>query len=166
MYIKELAKLAHALQYLLCKRKLIIGDKKMKYAISKRNPEYGLENFFNDFFDGAYTTKMPPVDVYENKDSYTVEAEIAGYSPEDVKLSVDKHILTIKAESDKKEEEKNEKKYMIKETYHNSFSRSFTLPDDVDEEKISAETKNGVLKVTLPKKPAEPEKGKIEIKIN
>ncbi len=138
----------------------------MKYAISKRNPEYGLENFFNDFFDGAYTTKMPPVDVFETKDGYTVEAEVAGYAPEDIKLSVDKHMLTIKADTEKKEEEKDGKKYMIRETYHNAFSRSFTLPDDVDEANITAETKNGVLKVTLPKKPAEPEKGRIEIKIN
>ena len=138
----------------------------MKYAISKRNPEYGLENFFNDFFDGAYSTKMPPVDVYETDKGYMVEAEVAGYDPKDIKLSVDKHTLTISAEEEKKEEEKEGKKYMIRETYHNSFSRSFTLPDDVDESGISAETKHGVLKVTLPKKPAEPDKGRIEIKIN
>lgn len=138
----------------------------MKYAISKRNPEYGLENFFNDFFDGAYSTKMPPVDVYETDKGYMVEAEVAGYDPKDIKLSVDKHTLTISAEEEKKEEEKEGKKYMIRETYHNSFSRSFTLPDDVDESGISAETKHGVLKVMLPKKPAEPDKGRIEIKIN
>lgn len=150
-----------------CRSKdLYIGDKKMKYAISKRNPEYGLENFFNDFFSGAYTTKMPPVDVTEEKDKYMLNAEIAGYKPEDVHLSVDKHTLTISAEESKKEEEKEGKRYMIRETYHNSFSRSFTLPEDVDETKISAETKNGVLSVTLPRKEVEPNKGKIEIKIN
>ena len=138
----------------------------MKYAVSKRNPEYGLENFFNDFFDGAYSTKMPPVDVYEKEGCYMVEAEVAGYEPGEIRLSVDKHTLTIKAEEEKKEEEKEGKKYMIRETYHNSFERSFTLPDDVDEAAISAETKNGVLRITLPKKPQEPDKGRIEIKIN
>ena len=138
----------------------------MKYAVSKRNPEYGLENFFNDFFDGAYSTKMPPVDVYETESGYMLEAEVAGYDPKDIKLSVDKHTLTISAEEERKDEEKEGKKYMIRETYHNSFSRSFTLPDDVDEGSISAETKHGVLKVMLPKKPAEPDKGRIEIKIN
>lgn len=138
----------------------------MKYEVSKRNPNYSLDNFFNDFFDGAYSTKMPPVDVYETKDGYNLEAEVAGYKPEDIHLSLDKHTLTVSGEERAKEEENEGKKYMIRETYRRQFSRSFTLPEDVDESKITAETKNGVLKVVLPKKEVEPNKGRIEIKIN
>ena len=68
-------------------------------------------------------------------------------------------------EEEEKSEKKEERKYLMREISRPSFSRSFTLPEDVDEENIKAETKNGLLVVTLPKT-EKAQRGRIEVKIN
>lgn len=142
----------------------------MKYYVNRPTSAVtGMDEFFNDLFgDGSFSRKFPPVDVYETDKAYVIEAEVAGYKQEEISLSVDKHVLTISASLVKKvdnnEEKKEDKKYVLREIGRTSFSRSFTLPDDVDEEKIEAETKDGVLLVYIPKK-EKSQRGKIEIKI-
>ncbi len=142
----------------------------MKYYVNRPTSAVtGMDEFFNDLFgDGSFSRKFPPVDVYETDKAYVIEAEVAGYKQEEISLSVDKHVLTISASLVKKvdnnEEKKEDKKYVLREIGRSSFSRSFTLPDDVDEEKIEAETKDGVLLVYIPKK-EKSQRGKIEIKI-
>lgn len=142
----------------------------MKYYVNRPTSAVtGMDEFFNDLFgDGSFSRKFPPVDVYETDKAYVIEAEVAGYKQEEISLSVDKHVLTISASLVKKvdnnEEKKEDKKYILREIGRTSFSRSFTLPDDVDEEKIEAETKDGVLLVYIPKK-EKSQRGKIEIKI-
>lgn len=145
----------------------------MKYYVNRpTSTATGMEEFFNDLFgDGTFSRKFPPVDVYETEKGYVIEAQVAGFKQDEISLSVDKHVLTIAAETMKKaenESEKNEKKeernYVIREMSKSSFTRSFTLPDDVDEENIEAETKDGILKVYIPKM-ERAQKGKIEIKI-
>lgn len=142
----------------------------MKYYVNRPTSAVtGMDEFFNDLFgDGSFLRKFPPVDVYETDKAYVIEAEVAGYKQEEISLSVDKHVLTISASLVKKvdnnEEKKEDKKYVLREIGRSSFSRSFTLPDDVDEEKIEAETKDGVLLVYIPKK-EKSQRGKIEIKI-
>ena len=121
-----------------------------------------------------YSTRIPEVDVYETQDKYVVEADVAGYNEGDIAIDVEKHVLTIKTieknlkkvnEEEDKEEKKEERKYLMREIRRPEFSRSFTLPEDVEEEAIKAESKNGILTITLPKT-AKSQRGKIEVKIN
>ncbi len=147
----------------------------MKYYINRTNPTLnGIDSLFNDIFgDNYYNARVPKVDVYETPESYVIEAEVAGYNEKDIAVSVEKHVLSISSTSElkkandeeKKEEKKEEKNYLIREISRPSFTRSFTLPEDVDEEKIIGETKDGILMITLPKTHAS-QRGRIEVKIN
>ena len=128
-------------------------------------------SLFDDFFDSmlgawdSYSARVPAVDVEETPDSYLIKAEMPGFSEKDVKITVDKHVLHITGTVDEKEDEKDGKKYLIRERRHESFERSFSLPDGLDESAISAKFENGILSVTLPKTPEEKPR-QIEVKIN
>ena len=129
-------------------------------------------SLFDDFFDsmlGAwdnYSMRVPAVDVEENPEDYTIKAELPGFDEKNVKITVDKHVLHISGTVDETEKEKGKdgKKYLIKERRHESFERSFSLPDGVDESKITADFKDGVLSIAVPKTPAEKPRA-IEVKI-
>lgn len=89
--------------------------------------------------------------------AYTIAMEVPGVAEEDIHLSVDQGVVTVKGEKRSSREEKGETWY-FSERQFGSFSRSFRLPPDADEAAVKAELKNGVLTVTLPKKaPAAPE---------
>lgn len=90
----------------------------------------------------------PVVDIVENDGSFIVRAELPGVAKDDVKVHIDNGILTIKGE--KKVECKDEKRHRV-ECLYGSFVRSFTLPQDVDVEKVEAGYKNGILSLTIPK---------------
>ena len=129
-------------------------------------------SLFDDFFDsmlGAwdnYSSRIPAVDVEETADAYVIKAEMPGFKEDDVKITVDKHVLHISGSVDETEKgNKDGRKYLIKERRHESFERSFSLPDGLDESAISAGFENGILTVTLPKTPEEKPR-KIEVKIN
>ncbi|MDD3163894.1 MAG: Hsp20/alpha crystallin family protein [Sphaerochaetaceae bacterium] len=138
----------------------------MKYMVTRNNNNHvsdGFDGLFNDFFgDWGTSCRIPSVDVHENDKQYTLEAELPGYTQDDVKINVQKHVLTISSEKESHENE--DKKYLVRERCYRSFERSFTLPEGVDEDHISADLENGVLKVALPKLPVEQPK-KIEVKI-
>ena len=104
----------------------------------------------------------PVVDIYENDDSFVVEADLPGMSKDDIHVDVQDHTLTIRGE--KKFEEKTTKdKYMRVERAYGSFFRSLTLPANVDSSKIKAKYKDGVLQLTLPKsEEAKPKQIKVE----
>ena len=148
----------------------------MKYYINRTNPTLGgIDSIFNDIFgDNFYSSRIPSVDVYETPSSYVVEAEVAGYDENDISISVEKHVLTVASDEknmkranaeEEKSEKKEERKYLMREITRPSFSRSFTLPDDVDEEAIKAESKNGILTISLPKT-QRAQRSRIEVKIN
>lgn len=101
--------------------------------------------------DQWYHVSTPAVNIAESKESYRVEVAAPGLSKEDFKVNVDNGILTISSEKEKQKEEVNEK-YTRKEFNYGSFKRSFTLPDEVEIEKISANHKDGVLNIFIPKK--------------
>jgi HSP20 family protein len=106
----------------------------------------------------------PAVDIYETDKAVVVETPLAGVSPEDVKVSVEKGVLTLQGES-KKEHEIEEKNYYRKEVRSGAFYRQVALPTAVAEDKVEASFEDGVLKITCPKtQPAHPKK--IEIKVN
>ena len=108
--------------------------------------------------------RYPRVDVYETGNAYVIEAEVAGYSEDKINLSVDKHILTISSEEVKKELKEGTTK-IAEEINLPAFERSFSLPEGSDEEKISADYKNGILLITIPKSEKAIAK-RIEVKIN
>jgi HSP20 family protein len=93
----------------------------------------------------------PVVDIYEEEGLIVLKAELAGVDPKDVDIRVENNVLTLKGERHLDTEVKKENYHRVERTY-GAFSRSFTLPSVVDGEKIKAEIKDGVLKVTLPKK--------------
>lgn len=119
-----------------------------------------MDDFFkpwNEWFgngnNGMFT--VPGVNISETKERYTLEVAAPGLKKEDFKINVDGKILTASASSEAKKEEKDEKFNRMEYNYH-SFSRSFTLPDEVLKDKIEAQYEDGVLKIHLPRK-AEPE---------
>lgn len=115
------------------------------------------EDFFkpwNEWFDNGglwgRMMKVPAVNVTENKDGYAVSVAVPGMKKNDFKIDIDGNMLSISCEKEETKEEK-EKKYTRKEYNYSSFSRSFTLPDDVLRNKIGATYEDGVLNVNLPK---------------
>ncbi len=93
---------------------------------------------------------VPSLDVSETKDKLIVKTEIAGVDPKDIDIKISGDVLTIKGEKKEEKEEKDEN-YHLMERRYGTFSRSIQLPMEVNEKKIKANYKNGVLKITLPK---------------
>jgi HSP20 family protein len=90
----------------------------------------------------------PNVDIGETPDEFFVVAEFTGVKKEDLKVTKEDDVITISG--NKKKEKEGE--YLLEEIKQGDFSRSFTLPENVDKEKIMAEFKDGVLKIRMPKK--------------
>jgi HSP20 family molecular chaperone IbpA len=106
---------------------------------------------------------VPPVDIYETDNDIFVEADMPGTEEKSIDITLEKDVLCIKAKVDLSEPQEMNLNYSEYET--GDFQRSFTLSDAVDQDKIEASYKNGVLKLRLPKaEPAKPKK--IEVKFN
>jgi HSP20 family protein len=105
----------------------------------------------------------PAADISESEKEYLVKAELPGVKREDVKLTVDDGVITISGERRQEKEEKDEKRHRVERLY-GTFTRSFTLPENVDAKAIRAESKEGVLYVHLPKTTAEKPKT-VQIKV-
>ncbi|WP_101690016.1 Hsp20/alpha crystallin family protein [Dysgonomonas massiliensis] len=119
------------------------------------------EDLFRDF----WTENLPATNVTENDKSFAIDLSIPGFSKEDVQIEVDKNILTISAKTETKNET-NEDKVLRREFQTSSFTRRFTLPENVDTENISASEEKGILHILLPKldKAIEDKVKRIEIK--
>jgi HSP20 family protein len=94
---------------------------------------------------------VPAVNVHEDKDNFILSVAAPGLKKSDFNIDVDGNLLTISSEKEENKEEKDAR-YTRKEYNYSSFSRTFTIPEEVKQDKIEAEYENGVLKVTLPKK--------------
>lgn len=134
------------------------------------NLQKEMNRMFDSFFRGVDEpsllngTWIPAVDVSEEQEAYVVKVELPGVSKDDVKITLESNILTIRGEK-KAESEVKEKNYHRAERSYGSFQRSFTLPSTVKNDKIDAVYKDGILTVSLPK--AEESKPKqIEVKVN
>ena len=92
----------------------------------------------------------PRVDIAETEKEFIIKAEVPEVKKEEVKISVDNGILSIRGERKQEKEEKGKKFHRV-ERYYGSFTRSFTLPDNVDETKIEASFKDGMLNIQIPK---------------
>lgn len=129
----------------------------------RRSNEW-LPNVFDDFFNNEWLgetnhqvgVNVPAVNIKENDNSFSVEVAAPGKQRDDFKIELDHNLLTISAEE--KEEHHSETKSERKEKFtrrefsYSSFKRSFTLPDTIDNAKISANYVDGVLKIELPKR--------------
>lgn len=93
------------------------------------------------------------IDVNENENAYIVKADMPGVKKEEIKVNVEGNQVTIQAEVKKESEEKQEGKVVRSERYYGQQSRSFMLEQDIDDSKAEARYQDGVLQLTLPKKP-------------
>lgn len=108
---------------------------------------------WNEWLDEKwpFSTHLPAVNVKETDDTYEITMAAPGLEKNDFKIDVNGSLLTISAEKDEKKEEKDET-YSRREYSYKSFSRSFSLPEDIFKDKIDANYMNGELRLTLPKK--------------
>jgi len=125
------------------------------------NTLFDFDTMLNNLFGTANSgsRRTPAVDIIENGNSYVIEAEVPGFSQEEIDVKVEDTILTISAgnteePTDKTKDEKVKKEYLVRERKNNGVSRSFSLPKDVDVEKIEGNYKNGILRLELTKKAA------------
>src|SRR5918912_1251762 len=94
---------------------------------------------------------VPSVDIYENKDQIVLEAELPGMNREDFDLSIENNVITLRGERRFEKKDDSDNYHRVERSY-GSFTRSFTLPQTVSAEDAKAEYRNGVLRVTLPKR--------------
>lgn len=119
-----------------------------------------LRDTYEDLFPSVW---MPAIDVAETDDEYVVKVELPGVNKDDVRITVQENILTVRGEK-KRENERKESNFHRVERSYGSFQRSFTLPTTVRADKIDATYKEGLLTITLPK--AEEAKPKaIDVKV-
>lgn len=129
----------------------LTGTVRVDNTLSKADEERELANDETSWMDdddekdGELT-----VDVYQNSDTIVIKAMIAGVRPEDLDISITRDMVTIKG---KREEERvsREDDYFIKELYWGSFSRTITLPEEIDVDEAEAVEKHGLLILKLPK---------------
>ncbi len=109
---------------------------------------------WNEWFDAGFTGRtmnIPAVNITEHKDEYMVSLAVPGMKKDDFKIDVDRNLLTISSEKEEKTEEKG-KKFTRKEYNYSTFTRTFTLPEEINKEKIEAKYEDGILKIALPRK--------------
>lgn len=104
--------------------------------------------------DAARTARAPALDLNETETSYTVTVDLPGVAKKDVKISVDGRVVTLEARAQSAHEKKEGERVIHRERSATNFSRSFTLPVEVDEAASQAKLDNGVLTLTLAKKVA------------
>ncbi len=124
------------------------------------------ENLFDDIFDGDFfrpaagsnrysnaNTSVMKTDVRENQDSFDIDIDLPGYKKDDVKAELKDGYMTITAEKNDSNEEKDKKgNYIRRERFYGTCSRSFYVGDDVTEEDIKAKFEDGILKINVPKR--------------
>jgi HSP20 family protein len=123
-------------------------------------------NAWDDFAKDMVPASTGELEMFEDDDNVVVKMKAAGFTPEQIDISIEGKVLTItgKAESEKEEEDKK-RKYYYKEMHNESFSRSVSLPTSVKTEAVKAEFKNGILQVTMPKvEEVKPKKISITVK--
>src|SRR5437763_4009987 len=105
---------------------------------------------------------LPSVDIYENKDQIVLEAELPGMNREDFDLSIENNVIALRGERRFEKKDDSDNYHRVERSY-GSFTRSFTLPNTVTAEGATADYRNGVLRVTLPKR-EETKARRIEVK--
>lgn len=138
--------------------------------ITRRNDKpFVWSNLFDDdLFFPFFTTRsnsMPAVNIREDEKKFTLDLAIPGIDKKDLKIELNEDVLTISSER-KEEKEENSEDYKRREFSYASFCRSFSLPENVNKDKIEANYKDGILTVFLPKEHEEKSKVTKQIKIS
>jgi HSP20 family protein len=122
------------------------------------------DSFFNNFMSTRSST-TPAVNIIEEEKEFRIDVAAPGLSKKDFKIDLNDDVLTISSE---KQDEKDEQtdRYMRREFSYASFSRSFTLPETIEQNKIKAEHGEGILRIHLPKKEEVVKKGPKSIEIH
>jgi HSP20 family protein len=111
-------------------------------------------NDYLDLWDGDSVRTMPSINITDEKDNYKVELAAPGLKKEDFKIDVDRNLVTVSCEKETETNEPETKnKYAAREYNYYGFSRSFTIPDHADGSRITAKYDNGILHLSIPKKP-------------
>ena len=121
-----------------------------------------LNEFFKDISPGFYVRPLHgeplpdpaqiKIDVKENDQAYTVQAEVAGVGKEDIQVSLDGDVVSLRAEVKQQDVQTKDDKVLRSERYFGSIVRSFQLPQEIDQAQAKAKYDNGILTLTLPKK--------------
>lgn len=122
------------------------------------------EDFNRNNFSNTNTT-LPSVNIKENTDSFFVEVAAPGFEKSDFKIELNNDLLTISSEKEFNNEVNDDERISKQEFSYQSFTRSFTLPELVEDERISAKYENGILSITIPKKEEAKPKPVKQIKI-
>jgi len=123
-----------------------------------KNRSFDIFNELLQSFNDARTAEepreitdfVPAVNTREASDAYYIEVDLPGVKKEDVDVSIDKNVLTISGKRETTQEVKEDDYYRVESAY-GKFSRSFSLPENVDTEKIKASSEDGVLEIVIPK---------------
>ena len=128
------------------------------YRTTPTPPVFSLRREIDRLFDDAFggtarngAVWSPAVDVRESQSDLTLSFEVPGVSPEQLELTVDNGILTVKGEKREERKEGDEGQYHVLERSYGSFARSFQLPKGLDDSKIEARHEHGILTVRIPK---------------
>jgi HSP20 family protein len=132
-------------------------------SLIRWDPFADVDTMFNRMMTGQFWPRMtaegdggkrlqwaPSADISETDKEYLIRAELPAVNKEDVHVTLDQGIITIKGERKQQKEDKNEKFHRV-ESFYGSFERSFSLPDNVNADAIRCESKDGVLAVHIPK---------------
>jgi HSP20 family protein len=121
------------------------------------------DTFLNDFFRPLATRsngdKVAAIDVHETDEAYKVNVDMPGVKKEDIQIALDNGVLTVKGETRKEDKEEKDGKLIRQERHVGQFIRQLSVGSDVDATGVKATFDNGVLAITLPKKPPEAESG-------
>lgn len=120
--------------------------------IPRRSNDFDLlGDIFTDPFFNEHESKIMKTDIKEKDNEYQIEVELPGYQKDNIKMNIEDGYLTIQAEVNSDTEEKEDGKFVRKERYIGSCSRSFYVGDEIKSEDIKASFKDGMLKITIPK---------------
>jgi HSP20 family protein len=125
---------------------------------SNQHPSLFDRFFNNDLFDwsaGNYSTTnttLPSVNIKESSDDFEVEVAAPGFTRNDFRVELNHDLLTISSDKEIQNETREGQIFSLREFSYQSFSRSFTLPNTADSEKIGAKYENGILRIVIPKK--------------
>jgi HSP20 family protein len=143
-------------------------------SLIKRNQDAWLPSIFEDLFNDSrladvsnFGSTLPAVNIKETADDFKVEVAVPGKKKDDFNIELDQNVLTISSETKNENEEKSEDgTFTRKEFNYTSFKRAFTLPDSVEQDKIKAVYKEGVLNITVPKREESKQKPKRMIAVS
>jgi HSP20 family protein len=141
-------------------------ETEMLYRMTTGSPIFGLrreiDRLFEDTFSRDGNSWTPAVDIKENDNEIRLDLELPGLNPEDVEITAENGVLTVRGEKRLERKEGDETRFQVVERTYGSFMRTFQLPQGIDEEQIKAEFNNGVLALHIPKA-ALPQPKRIEI---